>query len=348
MNDFLEFEKPILEIQARINHLKDRLQTDPRLGEEIKKLQKKMEALQEEIYSRLTAWQKTLIARHSQRPNTDDYLKMLFDDFTELHGDRLYGDDKSILTGFARLEGRSVIVIGHQKGKTVKERIARNFGMPHPEGYRKALRVMQLAERFKKPIITLVDTPGAYPGIGAEERGQSEAIARNLLVMSGLKVPILSVVIGEGGSGGALAISVADRLLMLQNAIYSVISPEGCAAILWNDVSKAADAAEALKMTATDLLQLKIIDEIIPEPPGGAHRNPERMGETLSKTLTRHLREIESFPEEERLEMRYQRLRKIGAYTEESPSAKTPSASSAPASTTAASASPESSPSKPV
>ncbi|MBI3804398.1 MAG: acetyl-CoA carboxylase carboxyltransferase subunit alpha [Nitrospirae bacterium] len=327
MNESLDFEKPILEIQNRINHLKDLVKTDPRQGEEIRKLQKKMEALQEEIYSKLTAWQKTQIARHAQRPNTDDYIEMMFEDFTELHGDRLYGDDKSILTGLARLDGRSVAVIGHQKGKTVKERITRNFGMPHPEGYRKALRIMQLAEKFNKPIVTFVDTPGAYPGIGAEERGQSEAIARNLMVMSQIKVPILSVVIGEGGSGGALAISVSDRLLMLQYSIYSVISPEGCAAILWNDSAKTAEAAEALKMTAQDLLQLKIIDEIIPEPSGGAHRDPEKMGGALSKILSKQLWELESIPPAERLALRYKRLRGIGLFSEEASLPKAPPSS---------------------
>ncbi|HLG21773.1 MAG TPA: acetyl-CoA carboxylase carboxyltransferase subunit alpha [Candidatus Manganitrophaceae bacterium] len=317
MKDYLEFEKPILEIQEKILRMKDNIQADPRQNEEIKRLQKKMENLQQEIFSKLTPWQKTQIARHPQRPNTDDYIEMIFEDFIELHGDRLYGDDKSMITGLARLNGRSVVIIGHQKGKTVKERIARNFGMPHPEGYRKALRVMQLAEKFNKPVITFVDTPGAYPGVGAEERGQSEAIARNLLVMSQLKTPILSVVIGEGGSGGALAISVADRILMLQYAVYSVISPEGCAAILWNDSDKTAEAADALKMTATDLIQLGIVDEIIPEPAGGAHRDPQKVAEMISKSVSKHLADLESVPEEERLERRYRRLRKIGQYTEE-------------------------------
>ena len=317
MKDYLEFEKPILEIQEKILRMKDNIQADPRQNEEIKRLQKKMENLQQEIFSKLTPWQKTQIARHPQRPNTDDYIEMIFEDFIELHGDRLYGDDKSMITGLARLNGRSVVIIGHQKGKTVKERIARNFGMPHPEGYRKALRVMQLAEKFNKPVITFVDTPGAYPGVGAEERGQSEAIARNLLVMSQLKTPILSVVIGEGGSGGALAISVADRILMLQYAVYSVISPEGCAAILWNDSDKTAEAADALKMTAPDLIQLGIVDEIIPEPAGGAHRDPQKVAEMISKSVSKHLADLESVPEEERLERRYRRLRKIGQYTEE-------------------------------
>jgi len=314
VKDYLEFEKPLLDIQEKIDHLKDLSKTDSRHGEEIKKLQKKMEGLQQEIFSKLTSWQKTLIARHPQRPNTDDYIAMIFEDFMELHGDRLFGDDKSMIAGLARLEGRSVVVIGHQKGKSVKERITRNFGMPHPEGYRKALRIMQMAEKFNKPIITFVDTPGAYPGVGAEERGQSEAIARNLLVMSQLKVPIISVVIGEGGSGGALAISVADRLLMLSYSIYSVITPEGCAAILWNDAAKTAEAAEALKMTASDLLQLGIIEEIIPEPSGGAHRDPKKAAEAVAKTICKQLSALEAIPPEERLQQRYKRLRKIGAY----------------------------------
>jgi acetyl-CoA carboxylase carboxyl transferase subunit alpha len=314
VKDYLEFEKPLVDIQDKIDHLKDLSKNDSRHGEEIKRLQKKMEALQQEIFSKLTSWQKTQIARHPQRPNTDDYIAMIFEDFTELHGDRLFGDDKSMIAGLARLEGRSVIVIGHQKGKSVKERITRNFGMPHPEGYRKALRIMQLAEKFNKPIITFVDTPGAYPGVGAEERGQSEAIARNLLVMSQLKVPIISVVIGEGGSGGALAISVADRLLMLEYSIYSVITPEGCAAILWNDAAKTAEAAEALKMTASDLLQLKMIEEVIPEPSGGAHRDPQKVAETVSKTVCKQLSALEAIPPEERLLQRYNRLRKIGTF----------------------------------
>lgn len=317
MKDFLEFEKPILEIQEKIDRLKD-TKPDARQSEEVKKLQKKMDGLLGEIFSKLTPWQKTQIARHPQRPNTDDYIAAIFEDFTELHGDRLFGDDRSIIAGLARLDGRAVVVIGHQKGKSVKERIARNFGMPHPEGYRKALRVMRLAERFHKPVITFVDTPGAYPGIGAEERGQSEAIARNLMVMSQLRTPILSIVIGEGGSGGALAISVADRILMLQYAIYSVISPEGCAAILWNDSAKTSDAAEALKMTAPDLLQLGIVEEVIPEPPGGAHRDPRKVVEMVSKSINKHLRELEAAPMEERLERRYARLRKIGTYSEPS------------------------------
>lgn len=316
MSDYLSFEKPILDLQEKISGLKGLAKTDPKQEEVIKKLQRKMERLQKEIFSKLTAWQTVQLARHGQRPGTSDYIAMLFEDFIEFHGDRLFGEDQAMITGLARFEGRSVMVLGHQKGKTVKERITRNFGMPHPEGYRKALRMMQMAEKFNKPIITFVDTPGAYPGVGAEERGQSEAIARNLLVMSQLKVPIISVVIGEGGSGGALAISVADRLLMLQYAVYSVISPEGCAAILWNDEAKGEEAAEALKMTATDLMQLGVIDEIIPEPIGGAHRDSRKMGEDLSKALARSLAFLDGIEPDARLYQRYNRLKNIGVYSD--------------------------------
>ncbi|MFQ5597828.1 MAG: acetyl-CoA carboxylase carboxyltransferase subunit alpha [Nitrospiria bacterium] len=315
--DFLDFEKPVLEIQEKINQLTVLSKTDPRRENEIDKLQKKMTELQKDIFSKLTPWQITQLARHHERPNTSDYIQHMFEDFTELHGDRLYGDDRSILCGLGRLEGRSAFVIGHQKGKGVKERIATNFGMPHPEGYRKALRVMQLAEKFNKPIITFVDTPGAYPGVQAEERGQSEAIAKNLMLMSRLTVPIIAVVIGEGGSGGALAISVADRVLMLEYAIYSVISPEGCAAILWNDTAKTSEAAEMMKLTAKDLLQLKIVEQIIPEPAGGAHRDPSKAAEIVSKTICKQLSDLQSIPSEERLRMRYQKLRDIGAYSTE-------------------------------
>ncbi|MEO2055799.1 MAG: acetyl-CoA carboxylase carboxyltransferase subunit alpha [Nitrospira sp.] len=317
MNEYLEFEKPIIEIQEKINRLQDLSKTDSSRTKEIRKLQKKMASLQGEIFSKLSPWQIAQLARHPKRPNTSDYIDIIFEDFIELHGDRLYGDDKSMTAGLARLDGHSVVIIGHQKGKGVKERITRNFGMPHPEGYRKALRVMQLAEKFNKPIITFIDTPGAYPGVGAEERGQSEAIARNLMVMSQLNVPIISVVIGEGGSGGALAVSVADKIIMLEYAIYSVISPEGCAAILWNDATKTEDAAEALKMTAKDLLRLGIIETIIPEPPGGAHHDPEKTASLISKTLCNLLTKLDAIPAEERLEQRYHRIRNIGAYTEE-------------------------------
>jgi len=317
VKEYLDFEKPIVELQEKINRLQDLSKTDPSRIKEITKLQKKMSTLQGEIFSNLSPWQIAQVARHPKRPNTSDYIDMIFEDFIELHGDRLFGDDKSMTAGLARMEGHSVVIIGHQKGKGVKERITRNFGMPHPEGYRKALRVMLLAEKFNKPIITFIDTPGAYPGVGAEERGQSEAIARNLMVMSQLKVPIISVVIGEGGSGGALAVSVADKIIMLEYAIYSVISPEGCAAILWNDSAKTEDAAEALKMTSKDLLRLGIIESIIPEPQGGAHHDPEKAASLISKTLCNLLPKLESIPDEERLKLRYQRIRDIGAYTEE-------------------------------
>ncbi|NOY83540.1 MAG: acetyl-CoA carboxylase carboxyltransferase subunit alpha [Nitrospirae bacterium] len=319
MKEQLDFEIPLVKIQDKINQLKDLGKTNPKVLDEIPKLAKKMAELQTEIYAKLSPWQITQLARHPKRPGTSDYLKMAFEGFVELHGDRLYGDDKSMITGFARLEGRSVIVIGHEKGKGVKDRIAHNFGMPHPEGYRKALRIMQLAEKFNKPIVTFVDTPGAYPGVEAEERGQSEAIARNLLVMSQLTVPIISVVIGEGGSGGALAISVADQMLMLEYSIYSVISPEGCAAILWDDPTKSEDAAASLRMTAKDLLDLKIIEHVISEPLGGAHCDPEKMAESVSRTICKQLSALDLIPPEERVKQRYARLRKIGAFTEDPP-----------------------------
>ena len=322
MKDALGFEKPLVELSAKIAHLQKGAVSDAKESdhknrlEEIAKLEKKQFSLQQEIFSKLTPWQITQIARHPDRPTTSNYIEAMFDDFTELHGDRLYGDDKSIIGGLARFNGISVVVIGQQKGKTIKDKILRNFGMPHPEGYRKALRLMQMAERFQKPIITFIDTPGAYPGVGAEERGQSEAIARNLAVMSQLKCPIITVVIGEGGSGGALALSVSDKILMLQYAVYSVISPEGCAAILWNDDQKAEEAALALKMTAPELLRLGIIDEIIAEPSGGAHRDIRKMADTVLEIIGKQLSELLGIPLEERLQQRYNRFRKIGAYSE--------------------------------
>ncbi len=317
MKDPLGFEKPLLEFDEKIAQLQKKATPDGKELEEIKKLEKKRSLLEAEIFAKLTPWQKTQLARHPKRPTTIDYIDAIFEAFTPLHGDRLYGDDQAIIGGLARLKGRSVMVIGHHKGKDLKERIARNFGMPHPEGYRKALRLMQFAERFKKPVITFIDTPGAYPGVGAEERGQSEAIARNLAVMSRLKVPILSVVIGEGGSGGALALSVADRLMILQYAVFSVISPEGCAAILWNDESRAEEAASVLKLTAPDLLQLGIVDAILPEPPGGAHRNPRAIFDTVSEYLCKQLTILEAIPSDEQIQHRYHHLRNIGAYSEE-------------------------------
>lgn len=322
MKDPLGFEKPLMELDEKIAHLQKTIGSDTKESdrknkmEEIAKLEKKRALTQQEIFAKLTPWQITQIARYPDRPTTSNYIESIFEDFTELHGDRLYGDDKSIIGGLARLNGISVVVIGHQKGKTIKDKIVRNFGMPHPEGYRKALRLMQMAERFNKPIMTFIDTPGAYPGVGAEERGQSEAIARNLAVMSQLKSPILSIIIGEGGSGGALALSVSDKILMLQYAIYSVISPEGCAAILWNDERKAEEAASALKMTAPELLRLGIIDEIVPEPVGGAHRNPSKMTETVKEIIGKQMSELLAMPMEERIQQRYNRFRKIGAYSE--------------------------------
>ncbi len=316
MRDHLEFEKPLIELEEKITRLRDISKDNPRILEEIARLEKKAAALQEDIYARISAWQRTQIARHLNRPTALDYIQGICEEFIELHGDRLYGDDPSIVGGLGRIEGRPVVVIGHQKGKTVRERVHRNFGMPHPEGYRKALRLMQLAERFHKPVITLIDTPGAYPGIGAEERGQSEAIARNLLAMSRLKTPIVATVIGEGGSGGALAIGVGDRVLMFEHAIYSVISPEGCAAILWEKADRAEEAAEMLKMTARDLLPLGIIDEILPEPAGGAHRDAAQAAATLKHALHRHLKQLEDLPLDDLVRQRYDRFRKIGMFTE--------------------------------
>jgi len=316
MREYLDFEKPLAEIEAKIEKLTSAGQGQSGMQDDLRKLREKLYKLQAEIYSGLTPWQRTQVARHPQRPSTLDYIGRTCDRFLELHGDRLYGDDQAIVAGLARLNGRSVVVIGPQKGKTLKERVQRNFGMPNPEGYRKALRLMRLAERFNKPVLTFIDTPGAYPGLGAEERGQAEAIAKNLQVMASLKIPIVSVVIGEGGSGGALAIGVADRVLMLQHAVYSVISPEGCAAILWNDPQKAPDAAEALKMTAEDLLRLGVIDEIIPEPPGGAHRDPTATCNAVKKTVETHLSELLELPLDELLQRRHKKYRRMGALGE--------------------------------
>jgi len=318
MRDYLEFEKPIRDIEERIEKLAGSGASRASVQEEHRKLKARLAQAESELYSNLTPWQRTQLARHPQRSSTLDYVGALCREFVELHGDRLFGEDRAIVGGFARFNGRSVMVIGHQKGKTLKERMQRNFGMPNPEGYRKALRLMRLAEKFGRPILTFIDTPGAYPGIGAEERGQAEAIAQNLLVMSRLAVPIVSVVIGEGGSGGALALAVADRVLMLEHAVYSVISPEGCAAILWNDPAKAPDAAAALKLTAKDLLNLGIIDEVIPEPLGGAHRNPAAMAERLAKTLSTHLGQLVELSGEELLARRDVKYRKMGSVGEPS------------------------------
>src|SRR5579884_3047434 len=313
MRDYLEFEKPLREIEERIEKLAGSGNGKASVQEEIRKLKAKLAQEEAELYSKLTPWQRTQIARHPQRPSVLDYINAFCRDFLQLHGDRAFADDRAIVGGFARFNGRSVMVIGHQKGKTLKERMQRNFGMPNPEGYRKALRLMKMAEKFGRPIVTFIDTPGAYPGIGAEERGQAEAIARNLYVMSRLAVPIISVVIGEGGSGGALALGVADRVLMLEHAVYSVISPEGCAAILWDDPAKVPDAAAALKMTANDLMQLGVIDGVIPEPLGGAHRDPRFVADRLAKSLTACLSELETIPIDRLLTQREQKYRKMGA-----------------------------------
>ena len=314
-SEYLEFEKPIADLEKKIEELT--LFTSNGnidLEEEILKLQKKSDQLLAEIYSRLSPWQKVQISRHLNRPYTLDYIEAMLTDFTEMHGDRGFADDPAIVCGMAKLDGMPVVIIGHQKGRTLKDRVYRNFGQPNPEGYRKALRLMRFAEKFKKPIITFIDTQGAYPGIGAEERGQGESIARNLYVMSQLKVPIVAVVIGEGGSGGALALGVADRVLMLEHATYSVISPEGCAAILWNNGSKASEAAELLKITAQDLFHMNVIDEVVEEPIGGAHRDARRAAELLKEAITRNLSEIKNTSSDDLVKLRYEKFRKLGIY----------------------------------
>ena len=318
LQQFLEFEKPVVELETKIEELRQiALEKNVDNSLEIERLSKNALQLQEEIFSNLTPWQITQLARHPLRPYTLDYMPRLFNDFIELHGDRNFRDDPAIVGGLAMLENEPVIVIGHQKGRTTKEKVFRNFGMPNPEGYRKAIRLMSMAERLKKPIITFIDTPGAFPGIGAEERGQAEAIAKNLMVMSMLKVPIIVVVIGEGGSGGALAIGVGDRVLMLQYSTYSVISPEGCAAILWKDGSKADIAARALKITAKDLYKFGIIDEIVKEPLGGAHQNIDVMATTLKEALVRSLHELKKISPDELVDKRYKKYREIGKFYEE-------------------------------
>jgi acetyl-CoA carboxylase carboxyl transferase subunit alpha len=312
---FLDFEQPIAEIEAKIDELKF-VSTDAEvnIGEEIARLRAKSRALTTSIFANLSPWQVAQLARHPQRPYTLDYATSIFDEFQEMHGDRMYADDLAIVGGLARLDGRTVMLIGHQKGRDTKERVRRNYGMPKPEGYRKALRLMKTAERFGLPIITLIDTPGAYPGVGSEERNQSEAIARNLFEMTRLEVPVIAAVIGEGGSGGALAIGVCDRLLMLQYAVYSVISPEGCASILWKSADKKELAAEAMGITAERLSKLGLVDEVLREPMGGAHRDPQTTAEDLKDALLRHLTAIESLPTAELLASRYERLRAQGVY----------------------------------
>ncbi len=315
MPDELEFEKPLLELENRIAEL--RASEEPlEARDEIAKLEERLARQQQRIYSGLTAWQRAQIARHPKRPHTLDLINLLLDDWVELHGDRVFGDDKAIVGGLATFDGEPVVLIGHQKGRDTRENIARNFGMPHPEGYRKALRLMQFAAKFGKPIITFIDTPGAYPGLGAEERGQAEAIARNLREMAGLPTPVICVVTGEGGSGGALAIGVGNRVLMLEYAIYSVISPEGCAAILWGDAAKAPEAAELMRVTAPDLLNLGVIDAIVPEPVGGAHRNWEATAASLRAALRDQLWQLKSKSEAELIEERHEKFRRIGVFEE--------------------------------
>jgi acetyl-CoA carboxylase carboxyl transferase subunit alpha len=314
-NNYLEFEQPIAELEAKIDEL--RYMGDDReinIGDEVTRLEAKARTLTESIFSSLSAWQISQLARHPQRPYTLDYIERIFTDFEELHGDRRFGDDPAIVGGLARLDDRPVVVIGHQKGRDTNEKIRRNFGMPRPEGYRKALRLMGLAERFHLPVLTFIDTPGAYPGVGAEERGQSEAIARNLLVLSTLRAPVICTVIGEGGSGGALAIGVGDHLAMLEFSTYAVISPEGCASILWKSAEKAADAAEVMGITSKRLRELKLIDEIIKEPLGGAHRDPDAAAQAVKRALIQSLSRLSAVPVDKLVQVRYRRLMGYGVF----------------------------------
>ena len=318
MTDYvLEFEKPIIELEKRIKGMKELSENESvGLSEEIGRLEEKASKLREEIYSKLTRWQRVLLARHPQRPYTRDYVEYMTDSFFEIHGDRAFGDDPAIVGGIARIGSRKVVIIGQQKGRTTKQKLHRNFGMMHPEGYRKALRIMNLAAKFKRPIISLIDTPGAFPGIGAEERGQAAAIARNLLEMSHLPVPIIIAVIGEGASGGALGIGIGDRILMLENTWYSVISPEGCAAILWHDSTKAEQAAEALKPTAPDLLELGVIDKVVREPIGGAHQNYDEAAKLLRESIEVELTELEKLSPEQLVDARIEKYSNMGFYEE--------------------------------
>ncbi len=317
MPNSLDFEQPIVDLEAKIEELR-RVDAAGELDlqEEIHKLELKSEKLTREIFSSLSSWQITQLARHPARPHALDYIPQIFTDFQELAGDRMYGDDQAIVGGLARIQGYGVVVIGHQKGRDTREKVRRNFGMPSPEGYRKAQRLMQLAERFDLPVVTLIDTPGAYPGLGAEERGQSQAIAQSISVMADLRVPIVSVVIGEGGSGGALAIGVCDRLVMLEYATYSVISPEGCASILWKSAEKAENAASAMKITSSSLKKSALVEDIVIEPLGGAHRDPEKTAYDLREVIARHLDELRLLPTEELLTLREKRLQSFGRFYE--------------------------------
>ncbi len=314
---FLDFEQPIAELEAKIEELRyvgD--DSEININEEVARLKSKSESLTKNIFAKLSPWQIARVARHESRPYTLDYLKIIAPDFQELHGDRMYADDPAIIGGIGRINGRAVMFIGHQKGRDTKERVRRNYGMPKPEGYRKAQRLMRMAEKFSMPIVTLIDTPGAYPGVGAEERGQSEAIAHSLYLMAGLKTPIICVVIGEGGSGGALAIGVGDRLLMLQYSIYSVISPEGCASILWKSAERAEEAAESMRITADSLSRFGLVDEVLEEPLGGAHRSPKEAAEVLRNALIKNLDELEALSTEQLLEARQRRLASFGQFKE--------------------------------
>jgi acetyl-CoA carboxylase carboxyl transferase subunit alpha len=312
----MDFERPVVELERKIEELRQFAQGSSELAREIKTLEVRVEELQREIFADLSPWQTVLLSRHPGRPYTQDYLARLITDFLEVHGDRQFGDDPAIVGGLGWFEGTPVLCLGHQKGRTTKENVMRNFGMPKPEGYRKALRLMELAARFKRPILCFIDTTGAYPGVDAEERGQAEAIAKNLEVMSSLPVPIVAAVIGEGGSGGALALGVADRILMLEYAVYSVISPEGCASILWRDDDKKGEAAAAMKMTASDLHRLGVVDEVVPEAPGGAHRDFDATARNLGSAIRRNLAELWALPPDRLRELRYQKYRAMGAFVE--------------------------------
>jgi acetyl-CoA carboxylase carboxyl transferase subunit alpha len=313
----VDFERPIVEIEKKIEELRIIANGGGMdVDEEIRRLEKKARRLTRDVYQKLNRWQRTLLARHPNRPYTLDYVGLMCEGFIELHGDRTFADDKAVVGGMAWLEGAPIMVIGQQKGRDTKDKVFRNFGMAHPEGYRKAMRLMKLAERYGRPILTLIDTPGAYPGIGAEERGQAEAIARNQFEMATLRVPFIAAIIGEGGSGGALALGVGNRVLMQENAIYSVISPEGCASILWRDTAKAAEAAEAMKITAEDLSELGVVDEIVREPMGGAHRDHKRAASLLRRVIRRHLKELMAMSPEELIAQRFDKYRKIGVFEE--------------------------------
>lgn len=315
MEQILPFEKPLIELRAKIDELNS-VTTEANIdfSEEIAHLETKLAKLQDEIYSNLEAWDRVQIARHQQRPTSLDYIHAIFDEFIELHGDRNYGDDEALIGGIASIDGQAVTIVGHQRGKATKENIRRNFGMPHPEGYRKALRLMKQAEKFNRPVICFVDTKGAYPGKAAEERGQSEAIARNLVEMAGLTVPVISIVIGEGGSGGALGISVANQIYMLENSTFSVISPEGAASILWKDASLAKTAAEAMRITAPNLKEAEVIDDVIQEIPGGAHKNQEEQAVYVAAAIRKGLAELNQLSKDELVEQRYAKFRKIGSF----------------------------------